>query len=264
MGKKLDDDRSYNRNVDTMTILTRHFYVLDEVIAALQFCCRERRIDQAIFWLLELIDSGEAEVGLTAMLEVYIIRYGVSNLRWFYEAYNIITTDIMERDTVIALCYNLAKMQSSDIDLSLLGLSFIALADTERPPQLLKPGVTASWVENYITISSANKYEAYMCRALYQGKVRGALWAVPHCRPGYALGYLQVWLNALGNPLIATRMMEAARTLPNWSGLKYPGQICMTLCFMIMSSADKWRQMAYLFETAGRAAAENSASVGVV
>jgi len=223
-----------------MTILTRHFYVLDEVIAALQFCCRERRIDQAIFWLLELIDSGEAEAGLNAMLEVYLIRYGVSRLTWFYQAYHTLTGDVMDRDMIITLCYNLAKMQSSEVDLSLLGLSFIALADDERPPQLLKPGVTAPWVENYITISGANKYEAYMCRALYQGKVRGALWAVPHCRPGYALGYLQVWLNAAGNPHMATQLMEAARTLPNWSELNYPGQTCMALCFMIMASADKW------------------------
>ncbi len=228
-----------------MTILTRHFYVLDEVIAALQFCCIERRIDQAIFWLLELIDSGETEAGLKAMIEVYLIRYGVSNLQWFYIAHHILTSDVMDRDSVITLCYNLAKMQPSEVDLSLLGLSFIALADTERPPQLLKPGVTAEWVESYITLSVANKYEAYMCRALYQGKVRGALWAVPYCRPGYALGYLQVWLNAIGNPHTPTRLMEAARTLPAWSGLNYPGQTCMTLCFMIMAianaGADKWQ-----------------------
>lgn len=223
-----------------MTILTRHFYVLDEVIAALQYCCMERQVDQAIFWLLELIDSGETEVGLTAMLEVYIIRYGVSRLQWFYHAYQMMTADAYERDAIVTLCYNLAKMPADQVDISLLGLSFIALTDTERPPQLLKPGVTAPWVENYIKISVANDYEAYLCRALYQGKVRGALWAVPHCRPGYAIGYLQVWLNAMGNPLMATQMMEAARTLPNWSGLSYPGQTCMAFCFMIMASADKW------------------------
>jgi hypothetical protein len=223
-----------------MTILTRHFYVLDEVIAALQYCCMERQTDQAIFWLLELIDSGEIEVGLTAMLEVYIIRYGVSRLQWFYHAYQIMTADAYDRDAVITLCYNLAKMPAAQVDISLLGLSFIALVDTERPPQLLKPGVTAAWVENYIKISVANDYEAYLCRALYQGKVRGALWAVPHCRQGYALGYLQVWLNAMNNPPLATQMMEAARTLPNWSGLNYPGQTCMAFCFMIMASADKW------------------------
>ncbi len=240
-----------------MTILTRHFYVLDEVVAALQFCCRERRVDQAIFWLLELIDSGETELGLKAMIEVYLIRYGVSNLQWFYMAYHTFTSDTMDRDAVITLCYNLAKMPAEAVDLSLLGLSFIGLADTERPPQLLKPGVIASegavalaqctgcppWVESYITLSVANKYEAYLCRALYQGKVRGALWAVPHCRPGFPLGYLQVWLNAAGNPQTATRLMEAARTLPTWSGLQYPGQTCMVLCFMIMATAnatEKW------------------------
>ncbi len=224
----------------TMTILTRHFYVLDEVIAALQFCCKQRQIDQAIFWLLELIDSGETEAALTAMIEVYIIRYGVSRLQWFYHAYQVMVSDVMDRDAVVALCYNLAKMPISDVDVSLLGLSFIALADNERPPQLLKPGVSAPWVENYITISCANDYEAYLCRALYQGKVRGALWSVPHCRSGYALGYLQIWLNTMGNPPMATQLMEAARTLPNWSGLRYPGQTCMALCFMIMASADKW------------------------
>ncbi len=240
--RKIDSGRTgIEKLCLTMTILTRHFYVLDEVIAALQFCCRERRVDQAIFWLLELIDSGETEAGLKAMIEVYLIRYGVSNLQWFYMAHHIATSDVIDRDAVITLCYNLAKMPPEAVDLSLLGLSFIALADNERPPQLLKPGISAAWVEHYITISVSNKYEVYLCRALYQGKVRGALWAVPHCRPGYALGFLQVWLNALGNPNTPTRLMEAARTLPSWSGLQYPGQTCMTLCFMIMATATaKW------------------------
>ena len=39
--------------------LTRHFYEIDEVVAALQWCLQKRALQQALFWLWELVVSGE-------------------------------------------------------------------------------------------------------------------------------------------------------------------------------------------------------------
>jgi len=41
--------------------LTRHFYEIDEVVAALQWCLQKRALQQALFWLWELVVSCEEE-----------------------------------------------------------------------------------------------------------------------------------------------------------------------------------------------------------
>jgi hypothetical protein len=57
--------------------LTRHFYEIDEVVAALQWCLQKRALQQALFWLWELVVSCEEE---TAAI---IINYpGSPNLDW--------------------------------------------------------------------------------------------------------------------------------------------------------------------------------------
>jgi hypothetical protein len=46
--------------------LTRHLYEIDEVISALQLCLHEDN-DQALFWLWELVVSGEEAAALAAI-----------------------------------------------------------------------------------------------------------------------------------------------------------------------------------------------------
>ena len=48
--------------------LTRNLYELDEVISALQLCLREDN-EQALFWLWELVVSGEEAAALSAVIE---------------------------------------------------------------------------------------------------------------------------------------------------------------------------------------------------
>lgn len=62
------------------TSLSRHLFRLDEVAAALRHAILERRIEEGMYWTLELIDSEEVPLLIETLLEVWVFAIGTARL----------------------------------------------------------------------------------------------------------------------------------------------------------------------------------------
>ena len=63
--------------------LTRHLYVEDEVIAALQFCVLRGKTVEAAFWCEELLCSEMIDELLAALRRIWLHGFGIGALSWF-------------------------------------------------------------------------------------------------------------------------------------------------------------------------------------
>ncbi len=62
--------------------LTRRLYVLEEVAASFRWALKQRRVEEAFFWLEELEVSAEGDLAATCMREIWAMRKGVCWLPW--------------------------------------------------------------------------------------------------------------------------------------------------------------------------------------
>ena len=207
--------------------LTRHFYNLDEVTAALSYCCREHKTTEALFWLFELIQSDEAELGAKVLVEVYLMRYGIKYLSWFSEIHDLMLAEALDTNKLLLLCYQLCRFDQQDS--SLLSLIMINLKDMKQsfpPLRLHESGVGTGAADRRHPI------EKYFINTLYARKIRGALWAAPRCSTDIVLQTATSIANSM--PPVFQKVFYAAKDLNSWSGLTYCPLASMIMCFMII------------------------------
>jgi hypothetical protein len=204
--------------------LSRHFYNIDEVYAALSYCCRERKITEALFWLYELIQSDEAELGCRAMIEVYLMRYGVRHLSWFNGMYDLMNEDVLDNNKLLAMCVNLCRLDQKDV--SLLSLALVNISD-------LKNGFPPIRLNNDIVRKSGETpIEKYFINAIHGRKIRGALWAAPRCRTQIIIDTAVAVASTM--PAVYQKAFYAAKDLNSWSELTYCPLVSLIMCFMII------------------------------
>jgi len=68
-------------------LYTRHFYRIDEVQASLQLCIQRRRIEEAMFWTLELIDSNQQLILQKVLLNTWFHNVGLANINILNDIY---------------------------------------------------------------------------------------------------------------------------------------------------------------------------------
>jgi hypothetical protein len=145
--------------------LSRHFYVLEEVAAALRQACIQRSLLEAHFWLQELVDSDEAVLAVSTLVQTYILYYGVSCLEWLRQAHAAFSNETISVDALFDACTALCRLEERDA--SFVGLHLLMSADKDIPDT-----VTC----DKVPIDCDGAEEEYFARALLQGKVRAALW----------------------------------------------------------------------------------------
>jgi hypothetical protein len=193
-----------------MSTLTRHFYALDEVVAALQYCCIAGRPREACFWLQELIDSGEAAFAIKAMVEAYLLNCGVSRLGWLIAAYNWFSTEEVDEEALYEACIALCRIKVRDY--SLIGLHLARIADSQRGPP---PLIGAEW----------QTAQQYMAIALNQGNARAAFWASTSLDPDIVLGMLR-------DPSLV-QPLEVIYGLNSWAGTAFAQHTVLCLLLMV-------------------------------
>lgn len=146
--------------------LTRHFYVLDEVIGGLRAACIAGRGQEAAFWLQELIDSEEIGWGVSTLVETCILYYGVHGIGWLKEAYNCFKEEDIGLDELHAACADLCGLEQQDHSLIALQLQRVRDLGKVGPPEYITSEVAAS-----------PPLHRYFITAIHQGKVRAAYWA---------------------------------------------------------------------------------------
>lgn len=205
--------------------LSRHFYDLIEVQNALSYCLIERRPLEACFWLCELIDSDETSIALATMVEVYVIRYGCSRLKWLLEAYNAANESFLDPDKLIELCYGLATIEADSVDISLIAseIMYIHDAKSSMPPIPVK--------------EAAKDLENFIMKALASDNIRSAFWAAHYCNADMLTKICNHYRASMKSQLITC--LDAFQNLNTWSKLDYQSGTQVLLSFILIAFAHK-------------------------
>jgi hypothetical protein len=117
------------------TSLSRNLYRLDEVVAAFRMCIVERRVNEGLFWALELFLSEELELLAMAMLDVWVFTVGARRLRWFFDFMEARNLDALDRDDgriLLVLAERLLRLPRDCADSSMVALSVMCCKDLMR------------------------------------------------------------------------------------------------------------------------------------
>lgn len=197
-----------------MSTLTRHFYALDEVAAALAYCCIAARPKEACFWLQELIDSGEAAFAIKAMVEAYTLNCGVQRLSWLKAAYEAFASEEVTEDALYELCIALCRISARDY--SLIGLHLVRMADCVSGTVPKLEGVQPEGVQQYFLES------------LRQGNIRAAFWAASALDSNTLLAALR----SKAHPLMVGPL-EIIYRLNEWAGTTFAPHTILCLLLMV-------------------------------
>lgn len=202
----------------TIPPISRNLYREDEVIASLKWCILKGRIQEAVFWAQEGVDSGLLSEVLRALLWSWMFGFGASYLSWLQffrqsiqKGYGSITNgDILS--LVTALCRNVrSRGDSSVVALLSLGLS----PPPSEPDRVGMPTLPAE------LIAQVQPHLLAAARALRQGKVllgwdllRTEWDSAPHREEVWAL------LGQLAGSLDPSRteMVSLFENAPSWLG----------------------------------------------
>lgn len=157
--------------------LSRHFYALDEVHAALQYCSTRNDRYETLFWCYELLRSGCVAETISTLFEAWLWNKGPFCLAWISVAQRLASDEVSEDDILLA-SYQLSWMSHTQRDHSLWNI-LVLTAEGSMPDRvtLKTPPYLPSHDEN----------EIYMVRAIFQGKAHSAWWMSRH------LSDMRVW-----------------------------------------------------------------------
>jgi hypothetical protein len=150
--------------------LSRHFYALDEVHAALQYCSTRNDRHETVFWCYELLRSGCVAETISTLFEAWLWNKGPFCLSWMSVAQHL-TSDEVSEDDILLAAYQLSWVPHTRRDHSLWNI-LVHTAEGGLPERvtLKTPPYVPSHDEN----------EMYMIRAIFQGKAYSAWWMSRH------------------------------------------------------------------------------------
>jgi len=150
--------------------LSRHFYELDEVHAALQYSSTRNDKRETVFWCYELLSSGCGTEAISTLFQSWIWYKGPFSLSWLRTAQHLSGEEIVESDLLLA-AYQLSWIPCERRDHSLWNM--LALTAQGVLPDRVTPKTPP-----YLPSDDVN--EIYMVRALFQGKAYSAWWMSRH------------------------------------------------------------------------------------
>jgi len=142
--------------------LSRHFYALDEVQAALQYATTRNDKKETLFWCREMILSGCTSEAISTLFEAWVWQKGPFQLAWLTQAWSTLSSEeCSEDDILLAAC----QLTSHERDHSLWNI--LCLTAANHPPERVTPKTP---------YRPSEERERYLVRALFQGKAYSAWW----------------------------------------------------------------------------------------
>ena len=147
--------------------LSRHFYAIDEVCAALSRATTRNDVRETLFWTLELLDSGCGAEAISTLFEAWLWQKGPFCLAW-RTSMEALSADEVSEEAILLAAYQLSTVSWERRDASL----WTVLA-SHAPPVRVGPWcplVSSLW-EGFTLL------EQYFLRAVHQGRGAAAWWA---------------------------------------------------------------------------------------
>jgi hypothetical protein len=228
--------------------LSRHFYSIDEVQAALYYTSMRGIHVETLFWAQEMILSGLYTEAISTLFESWIWQRGPFHLDWLVQAATTIASDEIVESEILLAAYQLNSLSKRDHSLwSILALS---TKYTDKPPDRITkktPRVLPS-----VNISSK---ELYFVRAMYQGKAECAWWMARYLNEETLWGLLK-WYNV---NIIKEEYKEkygiVLATLQSYEsllGYRSPEYDIVVRCLAVLSLSLHPMQQEYSFKEASK------------
>lgn len=151
--------------------LSRHFYSLDEVQAALLYTTSRNTPSEALFWCQELLLSGSISEAISTLFQSWLWHTGPMRLQWLVNVWqsSLITEELSEDDILLAT-YRLAAIPQNQRDNSLWNILVLTMENPSKMPDRVtrKTPPLAEEIDD--------KKELYFIRAMFQGKAQAAWW----------------------------------------------------------------------------------------
>jgi hypothetical protein len=150
--------------------LSRHFYSLDEVHAAIQYTSTRGPPTEALFWTQEMLYSGAVAEAISALFQAWLWNTGPMSLTWLLNASKTLAADELSENDILLAANQLASIHHSLRDSSIWNILVLTEANKAEVPDTITrkapPGA-----EQY-----TDEKELYFVCALFQGKARCAWW----------------------------------------------------------------------------------------
>lgn len=147
--------------------LSRHFYSLDEVQAALLYTSCHCSTTESLFWCQELLLSGCVGETISTLFQSWLWNTGPMRLQWLVDAWKSLASEELSEDDILLATYRLSKTTSRDNSL------WNILVLTAQNPNQMPDTVTR---KTPVLYPSLDDKEQYFVRAVYQGKAQSAWW----------------------------------------------------------------------------------------
>jgi hypothetical protein len=140
-------------------MFTRHLYEADEVIAALKWCMRQGRIQEALFWCLELIESEMEDTLKDTLYSCWLWYFGISRLS---------ALSSLHQENYLEFVYGCTRLAKESRDRSILVLLLYATIDQEIPD---RPSFFPC-LQPLFEKENCSDLEKAFLSSVYQGKSR--------------------------------------------------------------------------------------------
>ena len=144
-------------------MFTRHFYEVDEVLQAMEWCIKRGRIKEAVFWCSELLESELQEMALEKLRDIWLWHFGLGSL----SAILLLKTLETEEELLQFVC-GLCSLPKESRDRSLLVLLLFGSLDTTEPDR----ASVFPCLETLFQQFQCSDLEQAFLRSVYQGKTR--------------------------------------------------------------------------------------------
>ena len=144
--------------------LSRHFYALDEVHSALQYCSTRNDRAETLFWCNELLRSGCVSETISTLLESWLWNKGPFCLSWIIHAFSTLGGDECSEEDVLVSAYQLSCVSYLKRDHSVW--SILALHALNVPCDRVGPKT--------VPHPFTDDREIYLIRAIVQGRAYNA------------------------------------------------------------------------------------------
>jgi len=265
---KFDDINNYVV-VETMP-LSRHFYSLDEVHAALTYSSRRNDSLQTLFWCQELILSGHIGETISTLFEAWLWHKGPFHLSWLQHAWSTLHSDTLLPHDILLAASHLSTIPYQQQDHSLWNI--LSLSSQQEDPLSKGPSVqrtlcpkdraccplgagtelvaplgqgqsmlpcwgmdrvtpkTPSWIS-----SDIDAEELYFIRALYQGKARSAWWMAQQWEEERVWSVLESYASHRYSAHHPVSIWEALRNYEHLLGYRSPEYDMIMRCVAVLS-----------------------------
>jgi hypothetical protein len=153
--------------------LSRHFYSLDEVQAALLYTTTRNNPTEALFWCQEMLLSGCVGEAISTLFQSWLWNTGPMRLKWLIDSYKTLASEELSEDDILLATYRLATTHHTNRDNSLWNI----LVLNSQNPNEMPDSVTR---KTPILYPSLDIKELYLTRAIFQGKAHSAWWISRH------------------------------------------------------------------------------------